>query len=37
LVAEIVEEAGLLPRPFRAEAPHPVRERLWHRPEEPAR
>jgi methylenetetrahydrofolate reductase (NADPH) len=27
LVAEIVEEAGLLPRPFRAEVPHPARER----------
>ena len=27
LVAEIIEEAGLLPRPFRADVPHPVRER----------
>ncbi len=27
LVAEIVEEAGLLPRPFRAEVPHAHRER----------
>jgi methylenetetrahydrofolate reductase (NADPH) len=37
LVAEIVEEAGLLPRPFRADVPHPARERHLHRPEEPAR
>ena len=37
LVAEIVEEAGLLPRPFRADAPHRVRERHLHRPGEPAR
>lgn len=28
LVAEIVEEAGLLPRPFRAEVPHAHRDRL---------
>jgi methylenetetrahydrofolate reductase (NADPH) len=27
LVAEIIEEAGLLPRPFRADVPHPHRER----------
>jgi methylenetetrahydrofolate reductase (NADPH) len=37
LVAEIVEEAGLLPRPFRTVTPHPARERHLHRPEEPAR
>ncbi|MFZ1770259.1 MAG: methylenetetrahydrofolate reductase, partial [Caldilinea sp.] len=37
LVAEIVEEAGLLPRPFRAEVPHPARERHLHRPAERAR
>jgi len=27
LVAEIIEEAGLLPRPFRADVPHATRER----------
>lgn len=37
LVAEIVEEAGLLPRPFRTDASHPARERHLHRPGEPAR
>ncbi|MBW7883927.1 MAG: methylenetetrahydrofolate reductase, partial [Caldilineaceae bacterium] len=33
LVAEIVEGAGLLPRPFRTELPHPVRERKLPRPQ----
>jgi methylenetetrahydrofolate reductase (NADPH) len=27
LVAEIIEEAKLLPRPFRADVPHATRER----------
>jgi methylenetetrahydrofolate reductase (NADPH) len=27
LVAEIIEEAGLLPRPFRSDVPHALRER----------
>lgn len=37
LVAEIVEEAGLLPRPFRAEMPHPIRPRQLQRPAKAAR
>ncbi|MBE2239106.1 MAG: methylenetetrahydrofolate reductase [Caldilineaceae bacterium] len=37
LVAEIVEEAGLLPRPFRVEVPHPARERHLHRSAERTR
>ena len=37
LVAEIVEEAGLLPRPFRAEMPHPIRPRQLQRPARAAR